>query len=109
MEVVDVGGDVEGKAVAGHPARNPDANRRQFVVPHPHPSEPLDTAGDEPVIGGGSDERFLEVPHIAVDIAAIRLEVENRVSDDLAGAVVGDVAAAAGLMELDLAGSQFGR
>ena len=36
-------------------------------------------------------------------VAAIRLEVHDGIADDLAGAVIGDVAAAAGLVDLDAA------
>ena len=34
-------------------------------------------------------------------VAAIGLQVEDRIADDLAGTVIGDVAAAAGLVHLD--------
>jgi hypothetical protein len=48
-----------------------------------------------------SDEELLEVAHVAVQVAAVRLEVEDRIADELAGTVVRDVAAAAGLEDVD--------
>jgi len=42
-----------------------------------------------------------------MDVAAIRIEIENRVSDDLPRTVVSDVASAARFMELDSAGIQL--
>ena len=39
-------------------------------------------------------------------VAAIRLQIHDRISDDLAGTVVGDVAAASGLVHLDAARRQ---
>ena len=47
------------------------------------------------------DQHLLEVANVAVDVAAIGLQVEDRIADELAGAVIRDVAAAAGLEDLD--------
>ena len=61
-------------------------------------------------IGGRANHDFFEIAHVFVHIAAIRLQVHDRVADDLAGPVVGDVAPAARLVHLDLTrGEQFGR
>ena len=43
------------------------------------------------------DQHLLEIAHVAVHVAAIRLQVDDRIADELARAVIGHVAAAAGL------------
>ena len=40
--------------------------------------------------------------NVPANVAAMFGEIENRVADDLAGAVIGDVAAAVGGMEFDI-------
>ncbi len=48
----------------------------------------------------GVDERLFEEAEVAVEIAEM-VEADDRVADDLSGAVVGDVAAAIGADEID--------
>ena len=50
---------------------------------------------------GGADHHLFQVAHVPVHVGAVRAKVEDRVGDQLAGAVVGDVAAAPGLVERD--------
>ena len=52
--------------------------------------------------GDRSDDRLLEVAHVALDVAPVAVEVEDRVADELAGPVEGRLAAAVGLDDLDL-------
>jgi hypothetical protein len=52
-------------------------------------------------IGGGADHGFFEGADVPVDVAADAIEIENRVADDLAGAVIGDVATSIGFAEFD--------
>ena len=48
------------------------------------------------------DDRLLEVAAVLLHVASVPLEVEDRVADELPGAVVGRLAAAVGLDDLDL-------
>ena len=57
--------------------------------------------GAHPVVCAHADHHVLEIADIAVHVAAIGLQVDDRIADDLAGAVIRDVAAAAGLGDLD--------
>src|SRR3982751_1447311 len=109
VETGEIGRDVEGEAVAGHPAGDADANRGQLVVSTgagPHAGQSFDAAGVDAVARGGPNQHFLEVAYVAMHVAAVRLEVEDGIPDDLAGPMVGDVAAAAGLVDFDAAPSQ---
>ena len=50
---------------------------------------------------GGANHDFLELAHVPAHVAADLAELQDGIADDLAGAVIGDVAAAIGMMELD--------
>ena len=49
-----------------------------------------------------ADQRLLEVAAVALHVLAVPRQVEDRVADELAGPVVGGLAAAVGLDDLDL-------
>ena len=67
---------------------------------------PGDAAGGDAVVGAGADHHLLEVAHVAVHVAPVGGQLEDRIAHHLAGAVVGDVAAAAGLEDLEAARPQ---
>jgi hypothetical protein len=70
-----------------------------FSSPDPHAGEAVLAAGRNTETCERTDQHLLQVTHVAVQVAAVGLQVEDGVADELAGAVVGDVAAAAGLEE----------
>ena len=47
-----------------------------------------------PKRGAGADQRVFEFPQVLVEILAAGIEIENRIADQLAGAVIGRLAAA---------------
>ena len=106
VEGGEVGRDVEGEAVRGDPARDAHADGADLLVPEPGAGEAGHAARREAVVRAGADHHFLEVAHVAVHVAPVGGEIEDRVADHLAGAVVGDVAAAAGLEHLEAALAQ---
>jgi hypothetical protein len=75
-------------------------------VPGPHAGQPFHPAGVHTQVSGRPDQHFLEVPDIAVHIAAIGTQIDDWVADDLAGSVVRDIAAASGFVNLNAAGRQ---
>ncbi len=97
LEVAQVGGDVERKAVLRHAAgAELDANRGDLCAADPHAGQPCGAVGHNAIASQRDDDRLLQHPQVAQHIAAVARELEDRVADDLAGAVVGDVAAAVG-------------
>ena len=74
-----------------------------FAAPHPDADVLLAVAHPafDAVAGQRPDQRLLEVAHVAADVAAVGAEVEDRIADQLAGAVVGHLAAAVALGDLD--------
>src|SRR5882757_3714807 len=108
VEVAEVGGDVEGEAVGGDPAADVDADGGEFFFGdaarrlHPDAGFAGDAVGGDAEIGGGADHGFFERADVPVNVAADGIEIKNWIADDLAGAVVGDVAAAVGFAEFDI-------
>ena len=104
VEIVEVGRHVEREPVARHPPGDSDADRGQLAVAHPDTRQPRHAPGFDAVVGRHPDQHFLEIAHVAVDVAAVGLQIDDGIADELAGAVVGDVAAAPGLEHFDRAG-----
>ena len=108
VEITKVGGDVEGEAMGGDPAADVDADGRKLFFGdvagrmNPDPGFAGDPIGGDAEIGGGADHGFFEGADIPVNVAADKIEIENGVADELAGAMIGDVAAAIGFAKLDI-------
>ena len=92
----------------GHPPRKSHADSRKLVVPHPHARQARDAPGRHIESCGGTDQNLLKVTHIPMDVAPIGSKVENRVTDHLTRSVVGDVAPAGSLVQLDAATGKLG-
>ena len=92
--------------MARNPSGDADANRRQLVAADPDAGESVDAPGVDAIVARGTNQHVFEVADVAVNVAAIRPEIHDGVPDDLAGSVVGDIAAASGLVHLDAAGRQ---
>jgi hypothetical protein len=105
-EAVKIGCHVKRESMAGDPSRNPDANRRELLTADPYAGESLDAVSRDPVVGSRPDKDFLEIADVLVNVAAIWFQVDNRVADNLSRTMVGNVAAAPGLMHLDAARSK---
>ena len=82
--------------MAGDPARDPDPDRRQLVLPDPRAGQAVNAAGLTPNAAAVAIITCFEIAHVPVDIAAVGTQIDDGIPDELTGAVVGDVAAAAG-------------
>jgi len=130
FEVAEVGGYVEGEAVGGDPAGDVNADgadlaftarvifihggtgrvRRAAGRWAPDAGETADAAGGHAVDSADTDEGFFDEAHKvdgtkaggAAGVAEAA-EVEDGVADELAGAVIGDVAAAVDFVKGDAA------
>jgi hypothetical protein len=103
--VIEIGSDVQREAVARNPAADPNADGRELFLTSrradPHASQTWHAHTRHTKRSDGLDEHLFEVPHVAVDVAAIRLEIENRIPDELTGTVIRDVAASARVEDAD--------
>ena len=101
VEMAEVSGVVQRKPVAGDPTRDADTNRGKLFLAYPYACETADAPGLYPKIGRDADEHLLQIANVAVNVAPVGLQVDDGIADDLPGAVVGDVAAAAGFEDVD--------
>ena len=69
---------------------------------HPNAVAICDAPGGDAKIRGGADHHFFELIDVPAHVAAMLREIEDGIADDLAGAVVGDVAAAIGRGKVDV-------
>ena len=120
-EVTEVGGDVEREAVGGDALCNMDADGGDLLFLHgaagvgPDAGAFADALGGHAEVLAGEDEGLLqEADEVdgtemrAAFAGEIAAEVEDGITDELAGAVIGDVTAAVDLVDLDaFAGEQI--
>src|SRR5258708_28589063 len=97
----EVGGDVEGEAMGGDPARDAHPNGADLLLTHPDPGEPGNPSGLNPVVPAGADQHLLQVADVAVNVAPIGREVQDPRCHHLTRPVVGDVPPAAGLEHIE--------
>ena len=93
-----IGVYIERKSMACYPSRNSHSNRRDLFIANPDAGKPLDAPALNPIIRNRANQYFFEVAHITVNVAAIRFEIDDWITDELTGSVVGDVSAAPGFV-----------
>ena len=119
VEVAEVGGDVEGEAVRGDRLGNVDADGCDFFLADAAAGEGPDSgeftdalSGDAEVFAGVDEDFFHEADEVdGAEVGAalageVAAEVEDGVADELAGAMISDVAAAVDLVDLDAASGE---
>jgi hypothetical protein len=84
-----------------NPSAEVHADGGDFALAYPDTGEFGDTARLDAEIGQGIDEGFLDGAHVGAYVALPFAQVHDGVADDLAGAMIGDVAAAVGGVEGD--------
>jgi len=89
---VEVGVHVERETVIGHPAFHGDADGGDFARADPDAGLALAARAFESEDGDALDEHLFEEAQVGVQVLSW-CQVDDRIADDLAGAVVGDVAA----------------
>src|SRR5690606_25618703 len=102
VEELQIRGNVEGESVGCDPAgRDAHAYGGDLLAGGPDAGEPRHASGGDGEGGERADESFLDVADVAVQVAAVGLEVQDGIADELSRAVIGDIPAAAGLEEFD--------
>jgi len=86
------------------PLRDVDPDRRDLARRslEPDPGQPLDSRRLDADRRESSDQRLLDVAAVPLHVLAVPGQVEDWVADELARAVIGGLAAAVGLHDLDL-------
>ena len=102
-EMAEVRPVVKRESVTGHPARDSNPNGGKFFLTDPNSGQAVNSPTGNPVIRRDPNDHFLEVSNVTVHIASIGFEVDDWVTDDLPGPVIGDIAATPGLEHFDAA------
>src|SRR3712207_4853231 len=90
VEPGEVCGDVQGEAVGSNPTRRElNADGCDLVLPNPHPRVLWMMPALEPIIGERADDDLLQPPQVTVRVAVA--QQQNRISDELSGAVKGRI------------------
>ena len=98
--------------MGSHPAADVHADGAQFFFtngtgiaagassnPHARASRNAESANAE--AGSSLNHGLLELAHVPHDVTPNSVQVENGIADDLAGTVIGDIAAAIGRVKFD--------
>src|SRR5439155_27336467 len=87
-----------------HPPRNGHTDRRELArrARQPDARGPVDALAREPERLDRPNQRLLEVSHVLLHVAAVPLEIEYRVTDELARPMERRLPAAVRLDELDV-------
>ncbi len=101
FEIAEIGVHVQREPMAGDPTRDPHADCPDLLVADPNSRQAGDSRSGDAELRDRSNQHFFDVAHVAVNIAAVRFEVDDRVADKLAGPVIGHVAAAARFVNFD--------
>ena len=107
IEEAEIGGDVVGKTVGGDPAADVDTDGSEFFFRDsagwldPDAGFAGDTKGRDAEVRGSTNHGFFERADVPVHVAADAIEIEDGVTDDLAGPMIGDIAAAVRFPEFD--------
>ena len=67
-----------------------------FRIAYPNASQPFDTMAFDAEVGDGCDKDFFDVTQIAMRVTSMEIDSQDWVADDLAGSVVGHIAASIG-------------
>ena len=96
--------DIEREAVQRHPALDANADGRDLVLesvalvrpPHPYPDAVVAPLAAHIEGGQRADDPFFDGGDEAAHVRRAALEIEHDIADPLAGAVIGELAAASG-------------
>ena len=104
----EVGVDVEGEAMEGDAAAYLDAYGGYLASGGPNSGEARLDVGSDVEVGEGVDDDLLDGADVLQGADAQPAQVEDGVSDELAGAVVGDLAATVSLVDGNAEGGELG-
>src|SRR5439155_17661231 len=99
VEVGQVAVAVDGEPVQRGGPADPDADRGDLAVRaagvggHPHAAAALHAGGRDPEVGADGDQHVLDAADVGDHVDRVR-QAQDRVPDELARAVPGDLAAA---------------
>src|SRR5262245_24819970 len=100
LKIFEPGVDVECEPVARDPARDAHADGANLLSANPRTRQSFHAMRGHAVVSADANHHLLEIANVLMHIASVRTQIEDRVSDDLSGAVIGHIAAATGFVHL---------
>src|SRR3954470_21038985 len=97
VEMAEVGGDVQGKAVAGYPSGDSDTDSRKLLVADPHAGQHRHPGSRHAEPEYRTNQHLFQIANVTVNVTAIRAQVDDGVADELTGTMIRDVPAASRL------------
>ena len=85
--------------MCGDPARDVYSNRCNFPALRVYTRQTLDSKGVNTKIRHGSNQDFFQIAHVAMHVFAIGAEIDDWITNHLAQAVIGHLAATIGLKQ----------
>ena len=91
----------------GNPARDVNADRCDLPALSMDAGQALDGECFDTEVRHRPNQHFLEIAHVPMHVFALRTEVDDRITDDLAQSMIGHFSAAIRLKQRHVARSQF--
>src|SRR5271156_1816374 len=92
---------IQRKTVRSDPTADVHADGGHLLAIHPHAGAPWDASGDNLKLRERIDDHLFSGAHISAYVAFPFSQIQDGIADDLAGTVIGDVAATVGGMIVD--------
>jgi len=105
--MIKVGGYIDRKTVEGYALLNTCSERCYLTITNPDSDQSLPPPGLDAEMGQGADHSLLKQMHIVRHCEVMLSEGENRIADELAGTVIGYVAAALYTVDGDASTSEL--
>ena len=102
-----IGVYVECEAVRGDPARDVNADGCDLTALSMDPRQALDAECIDTKVGHGPYQHFFKIAHVAMDVFTIGTKIDNRVTDELAQAVISHFPATIGFKQRHVTRSEL--
>ena len=89
------------------PARDVNADSCDLAAPGVNAGQALDSKSIDTEVRHGPDQHFFQIANVAMNVFAIGAEIDNRVTNDLAQAVISHFSAAIRLKQRHTPRSKF--
>src|SRR5690625_751570 len=91
----------------GNPSGTADSHCTDFFVSHPYPRKSFNPACPNTKISTSTNDSFFPRPEILMHVGEVVLQINNRISNQLSRAVIGNITAPVDMNELCVDFSQF--
>src|SRR5699024_5586470 len=91
---------IQCKTMHRHPARTSNPQSTHSTVFNPYAGQSINTARLNTIISTGSDNNFLQIAHIFMNIRKMALHIYNRIAYNLSGSMVRNITTSVALYKV---------